>query len=106
MSSRRIRASELDELLDLYAFLHPEDPVVDVGAASVQEHWRGILENPNLRYYVAEADRKIVSTCTLTVIPNLTRGLRRKASHWAGNCRWRKARFGFGESENTYGSSV
>jgi len=76
MTSRRIRASELPELLRLYAFLHPEDPRVDPGAQAVQQRWTQILEDPNLRYFVTEESSRIVATCTLALIPNLTRGLR------------------------------
>ena len=76
MISRRITAAELPELLGLYAFLHPEDPVVDPSGADVQRIWAEILADANLRYYVAEEEKKIVATCTLTLIPNLTRGLR------------------------------
>jgi len=76
MTSRRISGSELPELLRLYAFLHPEDPRVDPDAQAVQQHWTRILEDPNLRCYVAEEARRIVATCTLAIIPNLTRGLR------------------------------
>ena len=75
MISRRITAAELPELLGLYAILHPEDPVVDPSGADVQRIWAEILADANLRYYVAEEEKKIVATCTLTLIPNLTRGL-------------------------------
>ncbi len=76
MNSRRIIAAELPELLRLYAFLHPEDPVVDPNDTAVQLLWTQILADAHLRYYVAEEEKKIVATCTLTLIPNLTRGLR------------------------------
>ncbi len=76
MISRRITAAELPELLRLYAFLHPEDPTVDPRDQGVQRLWARILADANLRYYVAEEGKKIVATCTLTLIPNLTRGLR------------------------------
>lgn len=76
MISRRITASELPELLRLYGFLHPEDPTVDPSDPAVQRIWAGILADANLRYYVAEEEKKIVATCTLTLIPNLTRSLR------------------------------
>jgi GNAT superfamily N-acetyltransferase len=76
MSSRRISAAELPELLQLYAFLHPDDPVADPADAALQRLWAQILADPNLRYYVAVEKEKIVATCTLTLIPNLTRGLR------------------------------
>jgi GNAT superfamily N-acetyltransferase len=76
MSSRRINAVELPELLKLYAFLHADDPVADPADAAVQRLWAQILADPNLRYYVAVEKEKIVATCTLSLIPNLTRGLR------------------------------
>lgn len=76
MKSRRIAAAELPDLLGLYAQLHPEDPVVDANAPAVRQLWKKILTDRNLRYYVAEQDGKVVATCTLTIIPNLTRGLR------------------------------
>ena len=76
MSIRRITSDELPELLRLYAFLHPEDPVVDPDDPNVKHLWARILTDENLRYYAAEADGVIVATCTLTLIPNLTRNLR------------------------------
>jgi len=76
MNCRCITAGELPELLRLYAFLHPEDPVVDPGDEAVQRLWLEILASENLKYYVVEERKKIVATCTLTLIPNLTRGLR------------------------------
>lgn len=76
MISRRITVTELPELLRLYAFLHPEDPIVDPDDRAVLRLWSQILADANLRYYVAEEEKKIVATCTLTLIPNLTRGLR------------------------------
>lgn len=76
MNSRRIAAAELPDLLKLYAILHPDDPVVDATAPDVRQLWQKILADPNLRYYVAEHDGKVVATCTLTIIPNLTRRLR------------------------------
>lgn len=76
MSSRLIDPEELPELLKLYAFLHPEDPVADPADVAVQQLWKRILADPNFRYYVAVENGKVVSTCTLTIIPNLTRGLR------------------------------
>ena len=76
MSTRRITAAELPELLRLYAFLHPEDPVISPSNGTVQRLWSQILADVNLRYYVAEEAKSLVATCTLTLIPNLTRGLR------------------------------
>lgn len=38
-------------------------------------HWRSILDNPLLHYFVAEVDGCVVATCNLTIIPNLTHNL-------------------------------
>ena len=76
MTFRHIRSDELEALLTLYRFLHSEDPKIDFTDHSVITLWNSIIENPLLRYYVAEIDNQLVSTCTLTIIPNLTRGLR------------------------------
>jgi GNAT superfamily N-acetyltransferase len=76
MNIRHIQSDELPQLLELYAFLHPEDSKVDAADPRVASHWLGILENKNLRYFVSEVGGRMISTCTLTIIPNLTRGLR------------------------------
>jgi GNAT superfamily N-acetyltransferase len=72
---RPIRADELPVLLGLYRHLHPGDPELSI-SADIERLWERILADPQLRYLVAEVDGRVVSTCTLTVIPNLTRGAR------------------------------
>ena len=69
------QTSDLPELLGLYRFLNPDDPVLEVDGALL-EHWEAILNNPMLHYVVARADGKVISTCALTIIPNLTRSAR------------------------------
>lgn len=73
MNVREITASELSSLLDLYQHLHAiDDPLPDfeiVGAI-----WKELLESPHHKYFGGYSDGKLVSSCTLTVIPNLTRG--------------------------------
>jgi GNAT superfamily N-acetyltransferase len=73
---RHIRDDELPGLLKLYEFLHPEDARQSRDNLAVQKVWKTILADSNLRYYVADVDDRLVSTCTLALIPNLTRGLR------------------------------
>jgi GNAT superfamily N-acetyltransferase len=74
MTTRRMKASELPELLRLYAFLHPKDPVVVPTDPMARRIWDEITANPRLRYYVVEEQAQLVATCTLALIPNLTRG--------------------------------
>ena len=65
---------ELNELLELYLFLH------ESSVPEMSEHligtWRTIMENKNYHIVVCEADGKIVSSCVCVVVPNLTRNVR------------------------------
>jgi len=72
---RAIRPEELTTLLGLYRHLHPSDPELPVGP-DLEELWQRIYPNPQLHYLVAEVGDALVSTCTLTIIPNLTRSAR------------------------------
>ena len=72
---REIRADELAQLLELYVHLHPKDLKLDI-KPEIERLWAEIISNPNLHYFVADSDGRLVSTCTLTTIPNLTRGAR------------------------------
>lgn len=72
---REIRYEELPKLLNLYKQLHPDDP--DIHAhESLNRLWDDIYTDPNLHYIVIAEDGIIVSTCTVSIIKNLTRGLR------------------------------
>jgi GNAT superfamily N-acetyltransferase len=76
MIIRTLREKELAALLRLYALLHPEDPRLDPELPQVSRLWRQMSADPHIRCYVAESDGDIVSTCTLTIILNLTRNAR------------------------------
>ncbi len=67
-------ASDLPALLALYQHLNADDPLLD--AADLAVHWRAMLDNPALHYFVADIDGALVASCTLTIIPNLTRSAR------------------------------
>lgn len=69
---RRITNLELKPLLKLYAYLHPDENYSssDPHLASV---WKDICADDKLHYFGAEVEGQLVSTCTLTIIPNLTR---------------------------------
>jgi GNAT superfamily N-acetyltransferase len=70
---RPIRVEELPVLLSLYRHLHPSDPELPINS-DVERLWQRIYSDPRSSYFVADIDARVVSTCTLTVIPNLTRG--------------------------------
>lgn len=75
LTIRPIRADELEELLALYRHLHPADPEIAL-TTSVTELWQCICHDPSLHYLGAEVDGRLVATCTLAIIPNLTRAAR------------------------------
>jgi GNAT superfamily N-acetyltransferase len=72
---RLIRFEELPELLTLYQYLNPSDPELIAGP-ELDQLWRTIYSDPKLHYFVAKTAGKLVSTCTLSIIPNLTRAAR------------------------------
>jgi GNAT superfamily N-acetyltransferase len=72
---RLIQYHELGELLDLYGQLHPDDPPVERNNG-LEQAWDEIYNDSNQFYLVCEENGKIVSSCTLAIIKNLTRSMR------------------------------
>lgn len=75
MDIRALHAADLDELLALYAHLHVNDVPLPP-RATVESVWAEALANPRIRYWGGFDGTMLVSSCTLTLIPNLTRGCR------------------------------
>jgi GNAT superfamily N-acetyltransferase len=73
MEIRRIAPSELQSLLALYQHLHNEDEPLPEPSA-VGAIWQELQSNPRYQYIGAYVAGKLVSSCTVTVVPNLTRG--------------------------------
>ena len=71
---REIKENELNELLELYLFLH-EDCVPQT-TEHLKNTWKTILEDKNHHIIVKEVNGKIVSSCVCVIIPNLTRNVR------------------------------
>ncbi|MFN4275807.1 MAG: GNAT family N-acetyltransferase [Ferrovibrio sp.] len=71
---RQARRADLSALLDLYRQLHAGDPPIDLDRA--KQAFDAMLGQPGLTVFVAEADGRPAATCTLIVVPNLTRGAR------------------------------
>ena len=71
---REATSNDLNELLELYLFLHedcmPEDN------DHLRNTWSQIMNDPNHHIIVNVIDGKIVSSCVCVIIPNLTRGVR------------------------------
>jgi GNAT superfamily N-acetyltransferase len=72
---RLIKYDELGDLLKLYKQLQPDDPDVYENNA-LRDTWNLIYNDPNLYYIVVEVNGKIVSSCNIAIIKNLTRNLR------------------------------
>jgi GNAT superfamily N-acetyltransferase len=74
MIIREVKESDLDGLLELYLHLHEkEKPNFTKKQRSL---WREILLDENYHILIGEYDGRIVSSVTVVVIKNLTRGLR------------------------------
>jgi len=74
MIIREATDSDLDGIRVLYQHLHPSDPMLSSG--DLRDSWLALLANPSVHCPIAEIDYQLLSTCTLVVVPNLTRSAR------------------------------
>jgi GNAT superfamily N-acetyltransferase len=73
--SIRIAAeNDLPALITLYCELNPSDNFSD--AAKIESTLRIILNSSFFKLFVLESDGKLVSSCYLNIIPNLSRNCR------------------------------
>jgi GNAT superfamily N-acetyltransferase len=72
---RELQLHDLQLLLRLYAHLHDHDDPPP-SAAIAEAVWSEALANPRIKYIGGFFSDSLVSSCTLTVIPNLTRACR------------------------------
>ena len=70
---REINSGDYRRLMELYLHLHETD-IPDYENAA--ETWKKILADENYHIIVAEENGKIVSSCTVVIVPNLTHGSR------------------------------
>jgi GNAT superfamily N-acetyltransferase len=75
MRIRSLKHDDLDALLDLYTHLHDSDDALP-DRATVLQVWSDMLSNPMLHCLGIDVGDRLVSSCTLTITPNLTRGAR------------------------------
>lgn len=74
MDIREARETDLPSLLDLYTHLHDNAaPPID---AKLETLWGDILADANHHILVGIADGRIVCSCVLVIVPNLTHGQR------------------------------
>lgn len=71
---REANNEDLKGLLELFLFLH-EDSIPE-NSEYLERTWKTILNDPNHHLIVNEVDGRIVSSCDLVIIPNLTRKVR------------------------------
>jgi len=69
---RYVLKDELDDLLSLYMHLNPDDPVLKADER-INQIWDQIQAEPGHYYLATEINKKIVSSCVLLIIRNLTR---------------------------------
>jgi ribosomal protein S18 acetylase RimI-like enzyme len=75
MNVREIKASELKDLLMLYQHLHADDdPLPDLD--TIESIWQELRVSPYHKYFGVYVEDRLVSSCTLTLTPNLTRACR------------------------------
>jgi GNAT superfamily N-acetyltransferase len=74
-TGRLIHEDELDELLTLYQMLNPADPKLEKDE-EVRGQWREIVHDDWLKAVIVEHDGRLVSSCILSITPNLTRSAR------------------------------
>jgi GNAT superfamily N-acetyltransferase len=72
---KAISFNELDQLLDLYQYLNPDDPKLEKGQ-NLTRLWQAICDDPFYFCFVIHEGGKLVSACNLIIIRNLTRNAR------------------------------
>lgn len=63
---------DLSGMLSLYRHLHPNDPELE--PATSERVWSKLLTSGFMTVIVAEAAERLVASCTLAIVPNLSRG--------------------------------
>lgn len=71
---REARKEELNDLLELYLYLHEDS--IPAHDEHLKDTWDQIMNDKNHHLIVNEVDGKIVSSCVCVIIPNLTRNVR------------------------------
>jgi GNAT superfamily N-acetyltransferase len=71
---REVKKQDLKGLLELYIQLH-DNPMPEE-SETLSNLWEEILQDKNHHIIVGEEDGKIVSSCVIIIIPNLTRNQR------------------------------
>ena len=69
---RKAEKQDLSAILTLYEYLHPDEKQPEI-SAGLAAKWNFLCDNEFFHYFVVECENAIVSTCSISIIPNLTR---------------------------------
>jgi GNAT superfamily N-acetyltransferase len=72
LTIRTANQKDLPPLLELYKQLHPDDEIMSLAVAS--DILAQLLRYSGSTIFLGLRDDSVVTTCTLIVVPNLTRG--------------------------------
>lgn len=72
MILREAEHADLSDILRLYSFLHSDFSPEPKG--KYEKIWTKLMNDESLHVLAAESGGKLVSSCTLALIPNLTHG--------------------------------
>jgi len=62
--------NELLSLLELYRQLEPNDEIIN--EVTAKNIWK-IIKTQNIKYFIAKDNGKIIASCYICIVPNLTR---------------------------------
>ena len=71
---REANKNDLDEILQLYLYLHEKSIPEDSGR--LRNTWNNIINDSNYHLIGCEVEGKIVASCVCVIIPNITRNVR------------------------------
>ena len=71
---REAESKDLDQLLELYLFLH--ETAIPEHDDHLREVWNGIINDKNYHIVVCEEDGMVVSAIVCVIVPNLTHNVR------------------------------
>ena len=74
LTVRRAAVGDLEPVLALYRQLNPDDP--PLAPADAAAPWAEMVADDRHHVLVGEVDGRIVASCTLVLVRNLTRGAR------------------------------
>jgi GNAT superfamily N-acetyltransferase len=75
MDVREIRSDELEKLLSLYKYLHEKDEELP-DPDTVTNVWSQIQSDENIKYFGLFNGDELICSCTIIIVPNLSRGCR------------------------------